>query len=235
MIEIKNLVKTFHLGGTELVALKRLSFQIATGQFLAITGRSGAGKSTLLYNISLLDEPTSGEIRIDGENIADLDATRRATYRLNNFGFVFQEYALLPSLTALENVMLPMLMQGVEEDVAKKKALDALAKADLPDKPDHFPSQLSGGQQQRVAIARGIAHHPVILFADEPTANLDTESSERILDTFLKLNKSGLTIVMVTHEREYAALADRDIELRDGAIIRDTKQHTSKASAEKIR
>ena len=227
MIEVKHLLKKFQMGETELIALNDLSFEIPTGQFLAITGRSGAGKSTLLYNISLLDKPTEGDIIIDGEDIAKLDDRARVAYRRDNFGFVFQEYALLPTLTALENVVLPMLMQGIDKKVAMQKAMDALTRADLPDKPNNLPSQLSGGQQQRVAIARGIAHHPKILFADEPTANLDTESSKRILDTFLKLNKSGLTVVMVTHERDYAKIADRDIELLDGKIIKDTKQKVS--------
>lgn len=221
MIQVKNLFKKFKMGETELIALNNLSFAIPTGQFVAITGRSGAGKSTLLYNISLLDKPTSGDVFIDGVDIAGFADKDRVIYRRDNFGFVFQEYALLPTLTALENVMLPMLMQGVEKHVAVQKALDALSRADLPDKPDNLPSQLSGGQQQRVAIARGIAHNPKILFADEPTANLDTESSQHVLDTFLKLNRTGLTIVMVTHEREYAKIADRDIELRDGQIIHD--------------
>jgi putative ABC transport system ATP-binding protein len=224
MIVVKKLLKKFRMGETELIALNNLSFEIPTGQFVAITGRSGAGKSTLLYTISLLDKPNNGDIYIDGQDIAALTDHKRVQYRRDNFGFVFQEYALLPTLTALENVMLPMLMQGLPRVVAAKKAMEALAKADLPDKPQHLPSQLSGGQQQRVAIARGIAHNPKILFADEPTANLDYESSRHVLDTFLKLNKSGLTIVMVTHERDYAKIADRDLEMFDGRIIHDVMQ-----------
>ncbi len=224
MIKVKNLVKKFHMGDTELVALKNISFDVPSRQFLAITGKSGAGKSTLLYNISLLDKPNEGEIIIDGDNISDLDDKLRVVYRRNNFGFVFQEYALLPMLTAVENVSLLMLMQGVDKKTATQRAMDALAKADLPNKPHNLPSQLSGGEQQRVAIARAIAHNPKILFADEPTANLDTESSKHVLDTFIKLNNTGLTIIMVTHELEYARLADRNIELRDGAIIRDKMQ-----------
>ncbi len=229
MIQVKHLLKKFHMGESELVALNDLSFEIPTGQFLAITGRSGAGKSTLLYNISLLDKPTGGGILIDGVDIAELGDMERVIYRLDNFGFVFQEYALLPTLTALENVILPMLMQGIDKKIATQKALEALAKADLPDKPNNLPSQLSGGQQQRVAIARGIAHNPKILFADEPTANLDTESSKHVLDTFTKLNKSGLTIVMVTHEPDYAKLAEQTIELLDGRIIHDVMQKKRKS------
>jgi putative ABC transport system ATP-binding protein len=233
MIVVKKLLKKFLMGESELVALNNLSFEIPTGQFVAITGRSGAGKSTLLYNISLLDKPDGGDIYIDGYDIAELSDQARVEYRRDNFGFVFQEYALLPTLTAIENVMLPMLMQGTERSLAEEKAMEALAKADLPDKPNHLPNQLSGGQQQRVAIARGIAHHPKILFADEPTANLDSESSRHVLDTFTKLNKSGLTVVMVTHEKDYAKIADRDIELSDGNIIHDVLQRHSQKKGKK--
>ncbi|HWY78867.1 MAG TPA: ABC transporter ATP-binding protein [Candidatus Sulfotelmatobacter sp.] len=225
MIQIKNLVKKFQMGETELIALKNLSFEIPTGQFIAITGRSGAGKSTLLYNISLLDIPTSGDIFLDGQDIAELTDHERVVYRRDNFGFIFQDYALLPTLTAKENVVLSMLMQGIDKKTAAKKAEEALEKVELDDKFDNLPNQLSGGQQQRVSIARSIVHNPKILFADEPTANLDSESSKTILDIFLRLNKNAnLTIVMVTHEKDYAKLADRDIELFDGKIITDIAQ-----------
>lgn len=224
MIQIKNLVKKFRSGDTELIALKKLSFDIPNGQFLAITGKSGAGKSTLLYNISLLDTPTEGDVFIDGQDVTGLEDKEKVVYRRDNFGFVFQEYALLPTLTAIENVILTLLMQGLHKNVALQKAQDALERADLPNKSNNLPSQLSGGEQQRVAIARAIAHAPKILFADEPTANLDTESSQHVLDTFLKLNKKGLTIVMVTHELDYAKIAGRNIVLLDGAIIKDKIQ-----------
>src|SRR5215469_11905741 len=187
MILVKKLFKKFLMGEGELVALDHLSFEIPTGQFIAITGRSGAGKSTLLYNISLLDKPTAGDIYIDGQDIAGLDDKARVTYRLNNFGFIFQDYALLPSLTAKENVVLPLLMQGIDRDAALKKAEAALVRVELGDRFDNLPNQLSGGQQQRVSIARSIVHNPKILFADEPTANLDSESSKTVLNTFLKL------------------------------------------------
>lgn len=224
MIEVKNLVKKFHMGDTELVALKNLSFDVPTGQFLAITGKSGAGKSTLLYNISLLDTPTEGTIIINGQDVATIQNNERVGYRLKNFGFIFQEYALLPTLTAMENVMLPLLMEGLDSTYVRQEATRALEEVELGDKLNNLPSQLSGGQQQRVSIARAITHNPQIIFADEPTANLDTESSKGILNIFLKLNKQGQTIVMVTHEPEYAKLAHRDIELSDGSIIRDSKQ-----------
>lgn len=229
MIEVKNLVKKFTLGDTELVALDDLSFEVPTGQFLAITGRSGAGKSTLLYNISLLDVPTSGSVIIDNQKVLEIEDQKRVVYRLNNFGFIFQEYALLPTLNSLENVVLPLLMEGFERVQAEKKAKEALERVELSDKLNNLPSQLSGGQQQRVSIARAIAHSPKILFADEPTANLDTESSKTILDIFLKLNKdANLTIVMVTHEPDYAKIADRTISLLDGNIISDTGKKIKK-------
>ena len=228
MIQVKNLVRVFHTGDVELVALKSLSFEIPTGQFLAITGRSGAGKSTLLYSMSLLDRPNEGFISIDKQNVLELSDAQRVLYRRDNFGFIFQEYALLPTLTAIENVLLPLLMQGINGSEARKRAQEALEKVGLGDKLDNLSSQLSGGQQQRVSIARAIAHAPKILFADEPTANLDTESSKQVLDIFLQLNKHGQTIVMVTHEPEYAKLAHRDIELSDGKMIRDAIQKPKK-------
>jgi len=228
MIIVKNLLKKFQMGETELVALNNLSFDIPTGQFIAITGRSGAGKSTLLYNISLLDKPTGGEIIIDGRDVAELDDKARVIYRRDNFGFIFQDYALLPTLTAKENVILPMLMQRIDKITASKKAEEALTRVELGDRIDNLPHQLSGGQQQRVSIARSIVHNPTILFADEPTANLDSESSRTVLDTFLRLNKDeNLTIVMVTHEKDYAKIADRDIEMFDGKIIHDVMQKHS--------
>ncbi len=221
MIHIENLTKKFYMGDTELIALKGLSFDVPTGQFISITGRSGAGKSTLLYNMSLLDKPTCGSVTIDEQVVTEIDDQKRVAYRLNNFGFIFQEYALIPTLTSIENVMLPLLMQGVKRKELELEALQALQKVGLIDKLKNLPSQLSGGQQQRVAIARAIAHNPKIIFADEPTANLDTISSQEVLDIFIKLNKNGQTIIMVTHEPEYARLAHRTIELSDGLIILD--------------
>jgi len=221
MIHIQNLVKTFYAGDTELIALKHLSFDIPSGQFIAITGRSGSGKSTLLYQISLLDRPTDGMITINEQDVLGITNGERVKYRRDNFGFIFQDYALLPMLTAEENVIVPMLMQNIEKEKATKLAQDALMRVGLSNKFRNLPSQLSGGQQQRVSIARAIAHNPKILFADEPTANLDTESSGEVLNIFLKLHQSGQTIIMVTHEQEYAQLAQRIIELLDGTIVRD--------------
>jgi putative ABC transport system ATP-binding protein len=223
MIEVKNLSKIFKSGDVELRAVDSVSFTIPEGQFVSITGRSGSGKSTLLYQLGLLDEPTSGEIFIDGVPVLGLDQETQTRIRLNSLGYIFQDYAILPALTALENTMIPLLMLGESDEVAKEKAMSALIRVGLADRMNNLPGQLSGGQQQRVSIARAIGHSPKILFADEPTANLDSETSKTVLDTFLALHKDGQTIVMVTHEPEYAALTDRIITLADGKIISDLK------------
>ena len=223
MIKAKDLHKVFTTGGKDLVALNKLNFEIPTGQFVSITGRSGSGKSTLLYMLSLLDRPTSGNIYLDDHEITKYEGVTRINYRLNEMGYIFQDYALLPMLSALENVMLPMMEQGHDREEAEEMASDALTKVGLAEKFVNLPSQLSGGQQQRVSIARSVAHNPSIVFADEPTANLDTVSSQYVLDVFKQLHKEGQTIVMVTHEKDYARVAERIIELKDGNIISDKK------------
>jgi len=221
MITINKLRKVFPSGDTEIVALDNVSFSVPKGQFLTITGKSGSGKSTLLYQLGLLDMPTSGEVHIDNENMIDISEKEKTTIRLNDLGYIFQDYAILPSLTALENVVLPLLMQGYDDKVAELKAKKALERIGLSDREHNLPSQLSGGQQQRVAIARAIAHDPKIIFADEPTANLDSETSEQVIQAFLDLNHEGQTIIMVTHEPEYAKLAHRTIVMSDGKIVED--------------
>lgn len=221
MIKINNLSKIFQSGDAEIRAVDNVSFSIPEGQFVAITGRSGSGKSTLLYQLGLLDRPTSGDIFLDDLNATELSDNDQTRMRLHALGYIFQDYAILPSLTALENVMVPLLMQGLEEKDAKEKAIKALTRVGLSDRMNNLPSQLSGGQQQRVSIARAIGHDPKIIFADEPTANLDSETSKNVLDAFLELNREGQTIVMVTHEPEYSALAHRIIELRDGKLVSD--------------
>ena len=218
IIKAENLVKAFKSGDSELVVLKGLDFEVKQGEFISITGRSGSGKSTLMYQLGLLDRPTSGQIIIDGVNVSTLTDNERTTFRLNELGYVFQDYALLPELTALENVLVPLLMQGVPKFAARDKALYALGKIGLSGRLNNLPSQMSGGEQQRVSIARAIAHEPKIIFADEPTANLDAETAEVVLKTFLELNKEGQTIVMVTHEPEYAALTHRTVVLAEGVI-----------------
>ncbi len=221
MIQAKNLTKIFKSGEEDIVALNHLSFSVPQGQFLTVTGKSGSGKSTLLYQLGLLDLPTEGEVYIDGVECTGLNENDRTTLRLNDLGYIFQDYAILPSLTALENTMLPLLMQGYSSKEAEEKAKKALDKVGLLDRMNNLPSALSGGQQQRVSIARAISHDPKIIFADEPTANLDSETSRQVIEAFVKLNQEGQTIVMVTHEEEYAKLAHRTIIMADGKITGD--------------
>lgn len=223
IIEVKNLKKTFQNGDATIRAVDDVSFTVMEGEFVAITGRSGSGKSTLLYQLGLLDTPTDGMIVIAGTDVSLLSQETRTQFRLSDLGYVFQDYANLPSLTAIENVMLPLLMQGYSEEEAHRKAKHALKRVGLEDRLDNLPSQLSGGQQQRVAIARAIGHDPKILFADEPTANLDSETSETVLKAFLDLHAEGQTILMVTHEPEYAELTERIMVLADGKLVSDKK------------
>ncbi|OGI60915.1 hypothetical protein A2641_00820 [Candidatus Nomurabacteria bacterium RIFCSPHIGHO2_01_FULL_37_25] len=221
MLEIKNLTKIFKSGDEKIIAVNNLSFFVPAGQFLTVTGRSGSGKSTLLYQLGLLDMPTSGQVLIDGIDLVAIPEKERTTIRLNDLGYIFQDYAILPSLSALENTMLPLLMQGYDFEKAKLKAQKAISKVGLSDRENNLPSQLSGGQQQRVSIARAIAHNPKIIFADEPTANLDSETSEQVMRVFLELNREGQTIIMVTHEEGYAHLSHRTITMVDGSITSD--------------
>lgn len=219
IIEVKNLTKKFKNGDDELYAVRDVSFDINKGDFVRIIGKSGSGKSTLLYQLGLLDYPTSGELIIDGTNTKALSDKQRTEFRLAKLGYVFQDYALMPSLSALENVMIPLLMQGLSFGIASKQAQNALDQVGLSNKFKNYPSQLSGGEQQRVSIARAICNNPQIVFADEPTANLDSETSELINKLIKKLNESGQTIVMVTHEAEYKNKEKNIIRLVDGKIV----------------
>lgn len=223
MIQVKNLTKTYKNGPLETHVLKGINLSISSGEFVAIMGKSGAGKSTLMYQISLLDEPTTGEIIVDGEKVLELSNKERTKFRLDRLGYVFQDYALVPELTASENVLIPLLMKGQSMEQGKITALKALTEVGLSHREDNRPSQLSGGEQQRVSIARAIAENPKILFADEPTANLDSASGNHIIEVLRDLNKKGQTIVMVTHEKEYTLYCDRIIHLEDGKIVREEK------------
>jgi putative ABC transport system ATP-binding protein len=219
IIQVKNLIKTFRDGDRITSVLKDITFDVSDGDFIALVGRSGAGKSTLLYQMSLLDMPTSGEVIIGGVQTGELSNDERTDFRLNNLGYVFQDYAIIPELTAIENVALPLLMQGKDKQEAFGRAAKTLEDIGLGDRLHNLPSGLSGGQQQRVSIARALVHEPKILFADEPTANLDSESGDLVIHLFEELNKRGQTIVMVTHEEDYAKRAKRIVRLADGEIV----------------
>ena len=219
MIVVQNLVKTYVQGELQTPVLRGISMRVERGEFVAIMGRSGAGKSTLLYQLGLLDHCTSGSIALDGVETTALTSRQRTDFRLRKLGYIFQDYALVPELTALENVALPLLMLDQPKAPAYAAAELALASVGLEGRSRSLPSQLSGGEQQRVSVARAVAHRPAILFADEPTANLDTHTSDRMMEIFRQLNDAGQTIVMVTHEPEYGRLADRTIHLTDGRIV----------------
>ncbi len=219
----KNIKRKFGKGNLEVEVLKGIDIEIAQGEFVGIMGKSGAGKSTLMYQLSVLDEPTEGTIIIDGTEVTQLGERERTTFRLNTLGYIFQDYALVPDLSARENVMMPLLMKGVLWNEAQQTADAALDSVGLAGKYLNLPAELSGGEQQRVAISRAIAGKPKILFADEPTANLDSVSGGQVIDLLTKLNQQGQTIVMVTHEDEYAKPCNRIIYMEDG-LITNTKE-----------
>lgn len=226
MLQTTQLKKSFIDGTVETHVLKGVDFVANDGEFISVMGRSGAGKSTFLYQISLLDEPTGGEIVIDGHNTHTMTADEKMRFRLSKFGYVFQDYALLPELTAAENVALPLIMAGKTKAEAFAEAEKALTRMKLGHRLNNLPSQLSGGEQQRTSIARAVAHMPKILFADEPTANLDNDSSRIVMDIFKELHEAGQTIIMVTHEEEFAKQAERIVRLDDGRIVSDEKTGT---------
>jgi len=221
-LEAKNLIKIFRTGETSVTALNNVSISVDAGEFVALTGHSGSGKSTLMNLLGCLDVPTSGEYRIDGENVARMQRDELAKIRNKKIGFVFQKFHLLLDMTALDNVALPALYAGMKETTARKLAQKKLAIVELENRIHHFPYQLSGGQQQRVAIARSLINSPSIILADEPTGNLDSQTGNTIIDLFKNLNQNQkVTIVMVTHEPDIAQHAKRVITLRDGKIISD--------------
>ena len=220
MIVVRNLVKTIRNGAHQVEIIRDISFDVPDQQFVAIMGPSGSGKSTLLGLLAGLDWPTSGEIALDGVDITKLTEDQLAALRGRKLGFVFQAYHLVPTLTALENVMLPMEMLGDGSNGASSRADYLLESVGLLERRDHYPAQLSGGEQQRVALARAFMMKPSILFADEPTGNLDSVNGKHVLDLLLRLNKEqGTTLVLVTHDQTLASHADRHILLADGRIV----------------
>ncbi len=224
MISIKNLNKIYKTGSVEVHALKDINLDINYGEFIAIMGHSGSGKSTLMNILGCLDRPTSGKYLLDGIEIDKQSADELSLIRNKKIGFVFQAFNLIPRTNILRNVELPMIYAKVKSGQRREKALELLEKVGLGDRITHLPNELSGGQKQRVAIARALANNPPIILADEPTGNLDTKSSEEIMNIFRTLNKEGNSIILVTHEPEIADNADRVIVFKDGSIIEDRRK-----------
>jgi putative ABC transport system ATP-binding protein len=222
VIDIKKLTKTFHMGSIAVHAMRGIDLVVKSGEFVAIMGASGSGKSTLMNLLGCLDKPTTGEYFLDGVRVDELSGNDFATIRNEKIGFVFQTFNLLPRTSAIENVMLPLFYDRRERiKNPRRAAVEALTRVGLAERLDHEPNQLSGGQQQRVAIARALVNQPAIVLADEPTGNLDSRTSVEVLSVFQELNNQGITIILVTHERDIAAYTRRVVELRDGLVRRD--------------
>ncbi|NTW70922.1 MAG: ABC transporter ATP-binding protein [Eubacteriaceae bacterium] len=223
MIELENAYKTYESGSISFTALKGVSLKVENGEFTGITGPSGSGKSTLMNILACLDRMTQGKYILDGKDVSSLNDKELAGIRNKKIGFVFQTFNLLPRLTILENVELPMVYGGIPRKERRERALEALDKVGLLNWQEHKPNEISGGQKQRVAIARAIANDPVVLMADEPTGNLDSKSSLDILRVFQDLNDEGVTILMVTHEPENIKYLKRVLKFNDGVIVEDSK------------
>jgi putative ABC transport system ATP-binding protein len=223
VIKLEDIRKTYHTGEVDVHAVQGISLEMLPGEFVAIMGASGSGKSTLMNLIGCLDRSTSGRYQLDGIDVSTLDRDELADIRNKKIGFVFQGFNLLSRTSALENVEMPMLYshQHIQAPEQRKRALHALELVGLGDRADHYPNQLSGGQQQRVAIARALVNQPALLLADEPTGNLDSQTSIEIMGVFQKLNDQGITIIMVTHELDIARYTKRTVVLRDGRVVTD--------------
>jgi putative ABC transport system ATP-binding protein len=221
VIRIDNISRIYGEGETQVIALNNVSLTIKNNEFVAIMGTSGSGKSTLMSILGCLDTPTSGEYLLSGESIKNIDDENLSKIRNRKIGFIFQTFHLLPRLSALDNVMLPLRYSDVEAEEAKARGMEMLAKVGLTDRWHHKPFEMSGGQRQRVAIARALVNRPQVIFADEPTGNLDSKTSSEIMSLLCELHKKGQTIVMVTHEEDIAAYADRMIRMKDGEVIED--------------
>ncbi len=221
MIKIDNISRIYGEGETQVIALNNVSLTIENNEFVAVMGTSGSGKSTLMSILGCLDTPTSGEYLLSGESIKNIDDESLSKIRNRKIGFIFQTFHLLPRLTALDNVILPLRYSDTEPEDAKKRGLEMLEKVGLSSRWHHKPFEMSGGQRQRVAIARALVNRPEVIFADEPTGNLDSKTSFEIMDLLCNLHDQGQTIVMVTHEEDIAAYADRMIRMKDGEVIED--------------
>ncbi|MFH2044145.1 MAG: ABC transporter ATP-binding protein [Pseudomonadota bacterium] len=224
LIELENIYKTYHIGEIDVEVLKGVSMQIKTGELVALMGASGSGKSTLMNILGCLDRPTSGKYLLEGQDVGKISADERALIRNKKMGFVFQSFNLLARASAVENVAMPLTYttDSISDGKARKRAIEMLSRVGLQDRLDHEPSKLSGGQQQRVAIARALINHPPVLFADEPTGNLDSNTSTEVLEMFRQLNiEDKITIVLVTHDAAVAKYADRIIRINDGVIVNE--------------
>jgi len=230
IVEAIDLKKTYMLGKVPVEALRGVNLQVEAGEFVSILGPSGSGKSTMLNLVGALDKPTSGKLLIDGVDISILNDNQLAELRIK-IGFVFQFFNLLPRTTSIKNVQLPLVYAGVGKQERLKRTIQALKEVGLSDKLESTPAQLSGGQQQRVAIARALINNPLVIFADEPTGNLDTKSSAEIMAIFKKFNREGRTIIMITHEADIAKNASRIITIRDGQIVSDKKNRSTRIRA----
>jgi putative ABC transport system ATP-binding protein len=227
MIQLKNVQKVYPMGEVGVPALRGIDLTIQPGEFVAIMGPSGSGKSTLLHLLGCLDLPDDGIVQLGGHDVTKLDEDTLAQIRGKKIGFVFQTFNLIPTLTALENVELPLFFQGVSRAERRVRAAELLSKVGLDGRMHHKPSQLSGGERQRVAIARALANNPEIILADEPTGNLDSESGEAILDLLAQLHREGKTIILVTHNPEAAAYAQRILRIRDGRLVEEVTNNVS--------
>ena len=225
LIDVRDLTKIYQMGDVQVHALRGVSFTITQGEFIAIMGPSGSGKSTMMDILGCLATPTSGQYFLEGEEVGKLSDNRLADIRNKKIGFVFQSFNLLPRTSALNNVELPLIYSGLGRKERKRRAFESLAAVGLADRVDHKSTELSGGQIQRVAIARALVNRPSMIFADEPTGNLDTRSGDEIMAIFNRLNDDGNTIIMVTHEPEVAEHAKRILHIRDGLIERDVRQN----------
>jgi len=236
IIVVEHLVKVYRMGDVEVHALRGVSLEIMSGDFVAIMGKSGSGKSTFMNMIGCLDTPTKGTYVLDGVEVGKLSKDQLARLRNRKIGFVFQSFNLLSRTSALENVELPMMYNHtISSREMKERSLRALGSVGLTDRAHHMPNQLSGGEQQRVAIARSLVNDPVVILADEPTGNLDTRTSLEVMSIFQELNRKGITIVIVTHEQDIAAFTKRNVTFRDGRIIRDNQVPSPRDASEELK
>jgi len=225
VIKIENVTRVFKTGKLETQALRGVNLSIESGEFTALVGPSGSGKTTLLQLIGCLDQPTSGQVYINGKDVSQLNRNQRADMRRGTIGFIFQFFALIPTLTAYENIEMPLLLNGHKSSERRERVMQLLQAVDLSDRANHRPDQLSGGEQQRVAVARALAPKPTLILADEPTANLDTPNGQQVMETMTRLNQeTGVTFVFATHDPRVISYARRVVTLRDGLIVENSKK-----------